>query len=106
MNVEEYKKQRDAFFAEAAKKVSELEREFAKEHNPVKAGDIIGDGNHRMEVKEMVFGSRKEDAFVPCMEYWGKPCDGRNQRACCMSQDSLETINGKKIKNHGYGEEN
>lgn len=87
-----------------------LARAFAFEHSPVLVGDYISDHRDTIRVERWEISKRAyEYNSLPCLVYRGMTCkkDGTPRKypnKCSIYQSNLLRVNGKPVKNHGYGE--
>ena len=111
MTEQEYREALHEIRVKAEKERVMLARKFALEHSPVKVGDYISDHSKTIKVYDCweLVSSSYESNSLPSMVYRGKPCneDGtirKYSKKCSIYQCNLLRVNGKPVKNHGYGE--
>ena len=101
MNLEELHKMCIELQRDCDERKSELKRLYAKEHNPVKVGDIVTDHYHTIRVESMgVYGYS-----VPMMKYHGTeltkqgiPKKRQPVPDNPVFQYNIRSINGKSYK--------
>jgi hypothetical protein len=102
MNFEELQIKRHALAREYEGKIEHLNGEYAKEHNPVKIGDIVTDHYHTIRVESMeacVDYNRRP--YVPIIKYIGpemtkdgKPKKRQPRYFNPVFQQNIKAING------------
>ena len=102
MNFEELQFKLRALASEYEGKVEHLNGEYAKEHNPVKIGDIVTDHYHTIRVESMeAYVAYIRKPYVPVIKYIGQEMtkDGKPKKRQPSSfnpvfQQNIKAING------------